>query len=205
MKELVEIWKPVVGYEGFYEVSNLGRVKSFVKDKDGKILKGGKHDFGYIKYSLHSIDGIKQILGHRLVAQAFISNPENKPYIDHINGITCDNRVENLRWCTQKENLNNPIFIERHIQSQMGRYGVKSNNHKAIIQFDLDGNLIKKWGCAVDAANEIGIPKQSISACIKGKYKSAGGYKWEYYDTDRYLLAKMNKVLKDRGIFLSCA
>ena len=198
MRELVEVWKPIMGYEGLYEVSNLGRVRSFVKDKNGILLKGSKHKFGYTFHTLVNEYGRKAYLLHRLVAETFIPNPDNKPCIDHINGITSDNRVENLRWCTQKENINNPICTHRQIESHKGKYGIKSSNHKAIIQFDLDGSLIRKWACAVDAAKEIGIPKQSISACIKGKYKTAGGSTWEYYNTDRYLIALMNKTIKDR-------
>ena len=193
MSENNEIWKPVVGYEGLYECSNMGRVKSFVKDKDGKILKGGKQNFGYTKVILK---GGKQVLVHRLVAQAFIPNPDNKPCIDHINGNTDDNRVENLRWCTQKENLNNTVFIQRQSQSQKGKYGIKSNRHKVIIQFDLQGNLIRKWCCAVDVEKEIGVCRKSISAALKGKYKTAGGYKWKYYDLETYLIGIMNNNIK---------
>ena len=194
MSDMIEIWKPIMGYEGVYEVSNLGRVKSYCKGKNGVILKGSKHNFGYIKVSLMG----KQVLVHRLVAEAFILNPDNKPCIDHINGITSDNRVENLRWCTQKENLNNPIFTKRSSVSHKGKYGTQSSNHKAIIQFELNGELVRKWECAIDAQKEIGVCRKAISAVLRGKCKTAGGFLWEYYNTDRYLIALMIKTLKER-------
>lgn len=109
-----EIWKDVVGYEGYYQVSNLGNVRSI---KYGKIsnMYLRKHKYGYmtIRFSVNGI--VRGYKIHRLVAEAFIPNPENKPHIDHINTIRTDNRVENLRWVTRTENANNPLTIE-HIR-----------------------------------------------------------------------------------------
>lgn len=105
-----EVWKDIEGYEGLYQVSNLGRVKSLGNNKTRKEkvlrcrVKGG-----YLFIDLHKNGELKTFKVSRLVAQAFISNPENKPIVDHINTIRTDDRIFNLRWCTQKENMNNPL------------------------------------------------------------------------------------------------
>lgn len=113
----MEIWKDIKGYEGKYQVSNMGNVKSLNYRRTGKekILKLHKNNSGYFMVGLYKDDKYKSFLVHRLVAQAFISNLENKEQIDHINTIKTDNRVENLRWATQKENMNNPLTKEKKI------------------------------------------------------------------------------------------
>lgn len=116
-----EIWKDVPGYSGMYQVSNLGRVKSLNRRVNGpkrngrivneRILKPGLDLYGYKIVVLFNGKSRKTCTVHRLVAMAFVPNPENKPEIDHINTIRTDNRVENLRWATRKENGNNPTTI----------------------------------------------------------------------------------------------
>lgn len=117
----MEIWKPIKGYEGLYEVSNLGNVRSLDKHVmygnrycllKGKPMKPFHNLYGYLKINLHKNGQGKHYFIHRLVSEAFIPNPNNLPCIDHINTIRDDNRVENLRWCTRKENCNNPLTRE---------------------------------------------------------------------------------------------
>lgn len=128
-----EVWKDIVGYEGRYQVSNFGRIKSLdvlLEKKNGKkefrkgiILLPQLNRAGYYMYSL-SKDGIhKRMLAHRIVAEAFIINsePKSKKYIDHINTIRVDNRVSNLRWVTAKENSNNPLTKGKISKSKTGR------------------------------------------------------------------------------------
>ena len=110
-----EIWKPIKDFEGYYEVSNIGRVRSlnYKRTGKGKILKNIEDYKGYLEVGLTKNGKRKQFKVHRLVAEAFIPNPENKPCIDHINTIKSDNRVENLRWVTYKENSNNEKTLEK--------------------------------------------------------------------------------------------
>lgn len=126
-----EIWVDIRGYEGFYQISNLGRVKSLDREivrVDGKkkIFKGKilnqQIRKGYYTVYLSKNGKAKTVRVHRLIAMAFIPNPENKPHIDHINTITTDNRIENLRWVTPKENRNNELTKKHNSESQKGKY-----------------------------------------------------------------------------------
>ena len=135
MKE--EVWKPIKDYEGLYEISNLGRVKSLNYKRTGKekILKNTVCNDGYLKVGLTKNGKDKVFRIHRLVAEAFIPNPENKPYVDHINTIREDNRVENLRWATAKENNNNSLtkkkMSENHRKQNSEEHNKKiSESHK---------------------------------------------------------------------------
>lgn len=134
-----EIWRDIEGYDGQYQVSNLGNVRCLGRTfyNHGRLITRGAftltkilHPYGYYQVKMKSLDkGWRNVKVHRLVAEAFIPNPEGKPQIDHINTIRTDNRVENLRWATHKENANNPITIEKIRQRSFGEdnpfYGKK--------------------------------------------------------------------------------
>lgn len=129
-----EIWKDVVGYEDFYQVSNLGNVRSKDMYVDGMLVKGETltlyHDTkGYLFLWLN--DGVDKKMHrvHRLVAMAFIEREEGKDFIDHINTIKDDNRVENLRWCTRSENMRNPITRNLLKESAMGNLNWLGKHH----------------------------------------------------------------------------
>lgn len=129
MADNEEIWKPVVGYEGLYEVSNLGRVRSL--RKASKTILKQRHINGYLVVGLFD-NNYKQHLGlvHRLIASAFIPNPENKPEIDHINTQRDDNRIENLRWATKIENSNNELTLQKKrllVGERSTRFGKKTS------------------------------------------------------------------------------
>lgn len=171
----MEVWKDIKGYEGLYIVSSFGRVKSldYLHTGKEKILKPWKQKNGYLQVQLCKNKKRKGVTVHRLVATAFIDNPENKPQIDHINSIKDDNRVDNLRWCTAKENTNNAITISK-------RYGANSCRARGVLQFTKEGVFVRKWECMRDAARVLGIGYKHISSCCLGKRKTAYGYKWKY-------------------------
>lgn len=181
-----EIWKDIEGYEGLYQVSNYGRVKSLdhiVSNhtsniiSKGKILKERINRKGYISYALYKKNQSKNIKAHRLVAIAFIPNPENKPQVNHIDGNKQNNRVDNLEWCTNKENQihawENGLITAKK--------GGQVHNAKPILKFDLDGNFIKEYDCIINAVRDLEIRTyKNISKCCKGKYEQAYGFKWKY-------------------------
>ena len=115
-----EEWRDVRGYEGLYQVSNFGRVKSFYHNTP-KIIYQSLHSMGYWRVCLVKNGKRKDVSVHRLVAQAFLPNPDNKPQVDHLNGDKRDNRVENLEWVTRKEN------IQRAIQMGLIKTGADSS------------------------------------------------------------------------------
>ena len=196
-----EIWKDIKGYEG-YQVSNLGRVRSLDRiDSNnhplkGVILKPYISNSGYLLVGLYKQQKRDRKLLHRLVAEAFIPNPDNKPEIDHINTIKIDNTVflnedgsvnyekTNLRWVTKKENMNNPLTkTKMQINARKpskGKYGKKHHRSKPIIQYDKEGNFIKEWDCANDVERVLGISNKHIGSVCLRKRKSCGGYIWKY-------------------------
>ena len=179
-----EEWRDIEGYKCLYQVSNMGKVKSlnYKRTCKEKILKTGKNKNGYLRVILCKNNKHKKFLVHRLVATAFIDNPENKPNIDHINTIKDDNRAENLRWCTQKENIYNPISRKRFLDNSpiAGKFGKDHYRSKKLLQFTKEGVFIREWDCAMDVKRDLGFNNSHISACCSGKRKTAYNYKWKY-------------------------
>ena len=195
MIENTEIWKPVVGYEGLYECSNLGNVRSlnYRHTNTIKTLSPSINKDGYIRVHLWKNCKGKVLAVHRLVAEAFLPNPDNKPEIDHINTIKTDNTVflnedgsinyekTNLRWVTKKENMNNPLTIKDLSKIRIGNENAKSI-YRAVLQYTKDGKLIKEWASMNSAARELKISRSGICDCCNGRNrcKSYGGYVWRY-------------------------
>lgn len=190
-----EIWKEIEGFDN-YQISNLCRVKNI---KFNRLVKPLLDNRGYIMVNLYKEGKMKRLSLHRLIAIAFIPNPENKPCIDHINTDRSDNRIENLRWCTQKENHNNPLSLINHSKAakgrivseeqkknqsekMKGRYKGNKWGSKKIIQLTLDGNFVREWESIKDAADSLGVSSPAIWNCLNGKsqVKSIKGYKWKY-------------------------
>lgn len=171
-----EVWRDIEGYEGLYQVSNMGRVKSLGrKDRFGRVIKerilepAVTHN-GYLRVGLH-IDGKRKMLRvHRLVCEAFHENPDNKSEVNHVNEDKTDNRACNLEWSTRTENCNHGSRNER----------VAKALSKPIGQFSLDGKLIKVWQSACEARRQTGFDQGYVGAVARGKFKQAYGFIWKY-------------------------
>ena len=177
-----EEWKDIIGFEGLYQVSNLGRIKSLRDNHNNpreKILKP-QLTKGYYWISLWKNGKRKMYLIHRLVALAFIPNPMNLPQVNHIDENKTNNCADNLEWCDCKYNINfgnrnklagdklKDIFLNREDCS------------KPILQLDLDGNIVNEYPSIHEAERQTGFKNQNICNCLKGKRKTCGGFIWKY-------------------------
>lgn len=165
-----EIFKDIKGYEGLYQISNFGNVKSLQRDKEKLLRQYIKR--GYFQVGLSKEGTVAWKSVHRLVAEAFIDNPDNLPQVNHKDEDKTNNRVDNLEWCTADYNNKYGTRTKRATKS----------NSKPIIQLNLNGEIIKEWRSAAEVEKELGFNDEFISDCAKQKYgrKTAYGYKWRY-------------------------
>ena len=160
-----ELWKDIPGYSGMYQVSNLGRVRSFHKWNDGKscrILRQSKSAKGYMFVDL--LGDTRRV--HRLVATCFLPNPNGHTQVNHINENKADNRSDNLEWCSAKYNMN---------------YGHRKENQvKKLSKPVICVETRTTYASAAQAARETNLRQGNITLCCQHKNRSAGGYHWEY-------------------------
>lgn len=172
-KEMVEVWKDVVGYEGLYQVSNLGRVKSLNYRKNGNEailkLRVAHKRHNYLDVLLAKGGTTKRHKVHRLVALAFIPNPNKLPHVNHIDCDVANNRVDNLEWCDAKYNIN---YGDRAI-----KFG-KAVGH-CVAQCDISGNVVSTFYSIREAARVLNLANTNIVAAIQGKQKKCGGFVWK--------------------------
>lgn len=184
-----EIWKPVVGWEGLYEVSNLGNVRSLdryvsttktynlpIKEK---ILKQNTNN-GYKRVQLWKDGKGVMCLVHRLVAEAFLETYSVSLQVNHKNGIKSDNRVENLEMVTAKENQWHSYHILKTKPSMQGHFGSNHVRSIKVNQISRDGEFIKLWNSISEASQELNIKPSCISNTCGNRRKTAGGYIWRY-------------------------
>ena len=178
-----EIWKDIPNFENLYQISNYGRLKSFRRNKNGIILKNTNKKGGYFSIILYNKNCNLHIRIHRLVAQAFVPNPNNLPQVNHIDGNKQNNYYKNLEWCTSKQNF-----------EHSKKLGLWEYNHpykcKKICQYDLQGNFICEYENGEDAHRKTGVCSRNILRVAnkepfnnKGSVrKQAGGYIWRFKD-----------------------
>lgn len=180
----MEQWKDIEGYNGLYQVSNTGKVISLNWKRTGQIkemcLKS--HNKGYQQIELVDKNGKKKThLVHRLVATAFIENPNGLPMINHKDENKLNNNVENLEWCDSSYNAK--YYADRHIKGRPREFKPSEIYHKRstpIIQTTLSGEYIRTWENDVSIKHELGVNDWSITQCCRGKRKTAYGFKWHY-------------------------
>ena len=195
-----EIWKDIEGYEGLYQVSNYGNIKSLsrvVKNAYGihrteeKILKPQMKKKGYFQIQLSKDGKRKQMFVHRLVMENFVPNPNNYPCINHKDENHINNKLENLEWCTYSYNntyndlhhrkMKNYNYEERNKKVDYKRINeiLMQYRRKIVYQYDLEGNFIKEWKSGAEPI-KAGIATKTIYDCLVGKQKQHKGYKWSY-------------------------
>ena len=193
----MEHWKDIEGYEGMYQVSDLGNVRSLDRiNSYGRFVKGRQRKqhinsvTGYCYVNLSKEGKYTNLLVHRLVAMAFVKNPDGKPTVNHINENKQDNRAQNLEWMTLPENLQYGTHDERAKRNRVaprakdhpafGKFGGASRTSKGKVvgvRKD-DPTVIVEFDSAATAARELGLSTGQLCEAINGKTKSCGGYYW---------------------------
>ena len=175
----IEIWKDIKDYEGLYQVSNWGRVKSLNYNGTGKqrLMTPVKTKKGYLLVHLSKNGESKTCRVHRLVAEAFLPNPNNLPQVNHIDENKENNRVDNLEWCTPKYNCNHGTHNEK-----VAKANTNGKKSKIVLQLSLSGDIIREWPSTAECGRN-GFNFSNVAACCRGKIKSAYGYIWKYKET----------------------
>jgi hypothetical protein len=175
----MEKWKPMIGFEGLYEVSNKGYIRSIPRNgtqRHGRVLSRNKDMDGYLVCKVRNKDKVKTVKIHREVAKAFLPNPETKPQVNHKNGNKADCELSNLEWVTHSENI---------FHAKLNGLQMECPNRVSVNQIARDGNLVATYESLKQAEEKTSIHWTGISAVLRGVRKSAGGYTWERVTTSR--------------------
>ena len=198
-----EIWKDIyfeennkiIDYRGLYQISNLGRIKSLKRKytTENRILKYHKNNSGYCYVDLCKNSETKRFLIHRLVAIHFIANPNNLSQVNHKNENKEDNCVENLEWCTHEYNQKYGTKSKRQSEKIKGRKAsddtklkMSKSRSKKVIQYDLNGNIIKIWSSTKDICQNLNFKYNSFKYYLESKSKKEyyENFIWKYYNED---------------------
>lgn len=197
MDNSIEIWKDIEGYEGMYQVSNIGRVRALDRVKPnsgGQIAKGhilpqSDNGHGYRFVSLWKFNKGRRFYVHRLVASAFIPNPNNFPIINHKDENKSNNRYENLEWCTQKYNINYGNHMKRLKESY-----IANGNNRPIDVYDKNGAFLKTFDCSNEVCKELGVHRRGLYLVCQGVAKSYKGYRFAFHGEPLKLYKKEGKA-----------
>jgi len=187
-----EIWKDIKGYEGYYQISNLGNIKSLNRTIENKGAIGGKYKIkgksrsqsisktGYYICTLCKNGKERTFKVHRLIAEAFIDNPNNLPIINHKDGNKLNNSIDNLEWCDYS--YNNKEAYKQGLKESNLKWIIECNKRKRkkVNQYDLNNNFIKQYESINEAENQTKVHHINIIKVCKGQRITAGGYKWKY-------------------------
>ncbi len=194
----MEKWKDIKNYEGYYQISNFGQVRSLDRYITNSLGRKRKYNSrfcelrirnnGYVYVELSKDNIAKKFNVHRLVAIHFINNPNNKPYVNHINGDKKDNHYRNLEWVTERENT-----LHAYENGLMKKF----HRGRRVVQVDMSGLIISDYKSIGKASKITGIQASGIRNACEGVYRHAGGYKWFYAEDNHRLIdyrQKRNKM-----------
>lgn len=165
-------WLDIEEYLGLYQVSDTGEVRNV---KTNRVLKAKEDKDGYLQVGLIKDRKQKWFYVHRLVAEAFLPNPDNRPEVNHKNENKQDNQVENIEWIWHKDNCNHGTRNHR-----IGEKQINGKKAKSVLQYSLDGTFIRKWSSMSEVTRQLGYKQGGISACCLGKTKQSYGFIWKY-------------------------
>ena len=195
MDNIIEIWKDIEGYEGLYQVSNRGRVKSLSRKVTNAMFSINEHfvkvvdnGHGYKSVSLWKDNKGKHFYVHRLVALAFVPNSNGYKYINHKDEDKSNNDVSNLEWCTAKYNCN----YGNHTKKLKKSYILNGNN-RPIDVYDMKGTFLKTFDCSNDVCRELNIGRRSLYSVCHGVVKSSKGYRFAFHGEELKPYEQKNK------------
>lgn len=181
----MDLWKDIPNFEGLYQASTNGKIRSLYKDK---ILKQEISKNGYCKIMLCKDKKRKLFSVHRLIAKTFLNDYDNNLQVNHKDGNKQNNHIENLEMVTAKENIRHSFKNKLQVPKKgkqhplYKKYGKENKTSKKVNQYDLKGNFIRTWNSIMDVQRSLGISNGNISSCCNGKKTSAGGYLWRHFE-----------------------
>lgn len=186
-----EVWRDVINYSGLYQVSNTGNVRSIdrcVKHSrnghiniKGQLIKQRINNRGYYSLSLCKDGKYKHCVVHKLVAESFIKNNSNKPFINHKDGNKLNNLFSNLEWCTCSENNQHAYDVKLKIGAGFGKLGKDNPSSKPVLQIDkITGKIIREFDSLHDVQRELGYKVTNLSAACRGIVKTSNGFMWNF-------------------------